>query len=434
MLRQIAFCVAVGSKLLALSLSTPVTLVHLEPKHVPANIQTAMNERGDAVVTWANQSSAEKALESAIKPNEGEWLPPTLVSNEKVGVCLQTVIDAEGNVGVLWQPDRKSHNLFLAEKKWMEPWSKTEEISFNYNNVKFTNVVMDRDRNLIALVEMPFGTGPAVALAFRDAKTHDIVYAEKGQADFSWSSEVFVDSRGAALAVWHSSHTKSGWFSSTTDRVFEGAWHEDHQPWSMPEQIFALPKSDTVGAIKIAVDAQRNAVILRVVGSGDNKHLQAFSRVNEKWLGPVEIAHVGKSMTDLNVCMDEKGNSLVIWRDMLKGAVHSVYKPFAQDWRSPMEILQEGRFRLPILTFDHAGNFVLIWSKMDEDSCVIQGAVFPAKEGAWSKPATISPDGYLCLFHSVAFSENGKGILAWAKALRKDAADFMVQVAEITVK
>lgn len=435
MLKQIAFCIALGSKLLALSLSTPVTLTQLEPQHIPFNIQVVMNEQGDAVVTWANMTSpTEGALESAMRTKEGTWLPPTLISKEKVGMYSQTVIDPEGNVGVLWKPDYESLTLYLAEKKWMEPWSKPEEISFSYKDVKFEKVVIDRDRNLVALGEMPFGKGTAVALAFRDVKTHEIMYNERGQVDFSWRPEVFVDSRGVALAVWHSDRMIPGWFSRTDERAFEGAWHEDHQQWSMPEKIFALPNSDTVSAIKIAVDAQRNAVVLRVVGLGDNTKLQAFSRVNEKWLAPVEIAQVGRYMIDLSISMDEKGNFLAIWSDMKKNTLHSVYKPFAGEWQTSLEVLQEGMARFPALAFDHAGNFVLVWSKTGKEDAEIQGAVFATRDGKWSKPGKISPDGCICMFPTVAFSESGKGILAWAQILNLNDPRPFIQAAEIEVK
>ncbi len=435
MLKQIAFCIALGSKLLALSLSPPVTLISLEPKHISVGIQVVMNKRGDAVVTWANMTPTEGALESAIRTKEGQWLPATLITKGNIGVCpLQTVFDAEGNVGVLWKSDCKTLNLFLAEKKWMEPWSRPEEISFNHKDVKFEKVVMDKDRNLIALGAMPYYKGTSVALAFRDGKTHDIMYNERGQSDFSRSPEVFVDNQGVALAVWYSDRTISGWFSQTQERIFAGAWHEDHQQWSMPEQLFTLPKDEWVGTIKIAVDAQRNAIVLRVVGFGENTKLQAFSRENEKWLAPVEIAQVGKYMSDLNVCMDEKGNFLVIWKDILEGTVHSVYKPLAGEWQPPVEVVQEGLFRAPALAFDHAGSFVMIWSVMEKPTPFIKGAVFSTNDGKWSKPTKISPDGHLCLFPSVAFSENGKGILAWTRATRLEEPDFIVQAAEISVK
>ena len=397
------------------------------------------------MVTWANintMTPADGALESSIRTKEGQWLPLTPIAKGSIGGCaIQTVIDADGNVGVLWKSDCKSLNIFLAEKKWMEPWSRPEEISFNHKDVKFEKVVMDKDRNLIALGAMPFYKGTSVALAFRDGKTCDIMYNERGQSDFSRSPEVFVDNQGVALAVWCSDRTIPGWFFQTQERIFAGAWHEDHQQWSMPEQIFALPKDEWVGSIKIAVDAQRNAIVLRVVGLDENTKLQAFSRENEKWLAPVEIAQVGKYMADLNVymadlnvCMDEKGNFLVIWRDMLKGTVHSVYKPFAGEWQSPVEVLQEGLFRFPVLTFDHAGNFVMIWSEMEKISALIKGAVFSTKDGKWSIPTKISPDGYICIFPSIAFSENGKGILTWARAMRVEEPDFIVQAAEISVK
>ena len=46
MLKKIAFSTLFAANLLALSLSNPVTLTHLEPKHLPVHIRVVMNEGG----------------------------------------------------------------------------------------------------------------------------------------------------------------------------------------------------------------------------------------------------------------------------------------------------------------------------------------------------------------------------------------------------
>ena len=104
------------------------------------------------------------------------------------------------------------------------------------------------------------------------------------------------------------------------------------------------------------------------------------------------------------VVMDEKGNCLAIWRNLLEGAIHSVYKPLGQPWSAPALVASSVLYIDPVLAFDYAGNFVLIWSEMDKQKGVVWGSAFSTQDALWSKPTQLSPDGRLCAMPSIAMT------------------------------
>ncbi|MBS0615014.1 MAG: hypothetical protein JSR58_00495 [Verrucomicrobia bacterium] len=438
MMKKIGFYIALASKLWSLNLSNTATLAELDPLHLPFNIQVHMNEKGDAAAVWANMTNAsEGALESATKPFDSSWLSASTITTGNIGLCsIQSVMDKEGNIGVLWKTSCSSQSHYFSEKKWMHPWSKAEQISFNYNGYKFEKVVMDKDRNLLAISEVPWSKTSAVVLAFYDAKVQKTTYEEKGKGDvFSSSIDLWIDNRGVALAVWEKSHYKGGWFGSTDESGLEGAWHEDHQPWSMPEMLVYRKKDETVHhGVQIAIDAEKNATVIRTIGSGETRQLQALSFIKGKWLAPVDVASVSGRITDLNLSMDEKGNCLLIWHDNSKGIFQSAYKALGQEWSAVMEVTHNINVRFPRLAFDYRGNFVLVWGEGVEDTGCIAGAVFSAQTKSWTMPSRLTPENEMGFEANLAFSEAGKGVLVWSYAINVKNPQFNIHAAEIVLE
>ncbi len=430
MLSKIAFCLTVSAKLLALSCSNPITLSSPD-QEIVGDSEVITNARGDFTAYWKLTDVEGEKIQVAIKPKDGAWLPFTTVMKEDGASVKDLILDDSGNIDIfLVKGCCGNKTLHWANKKWGEPWSNVSELSASRENMRKG-------------LHLPYQKGMSVAMNksrgdnFTDFlgfilwdKTSGTCFV-KPVADiyFIHSPAFGLNKQRTVCAVWSQHEKVQGWLAQTDQYSLEAAWLREGAKDFVRERVCTFEKKTYTSNSKIAIDPKENATVVWRV----DEKIQAASRVEGKWNGPVDIASSVKNLAKLEVGCDEEGNALAVWvvKAEKKGAIWSAYKPLGGTWTTPVEISSPGGNNLFFtLAHDHAGYFVVVWNygaKLMIDS--IYGVTFSTKDQKWSTPKRLSPDGQICKASSVAFSESGKGYLNWINVTNQK--DVKVQVAEI---
>jgi hypothetical protein len=170
--------------------------------------QAAMDARGDATAVWMHFDGSHHVVESAYRPEQGEWESPTLVSQPgEEGGNPHVAIDAKGDSLVAWRgEDGGEEFVRAAYRPAGGVWSQPSDVSTAGERVQQLRVAVDPDGNAIVAWA---GNGG-------EAGGYDIVHAAYRSAGGEWEapvglstdggngfpSDVVFDTSGNAALVW----------------------------------------------------------------------------------------------------------------------------------------------------------------------------------------------------------------------------------------
>jgi hypothetical protein len=113
--------------------------------------QTAMDGRGDATAVWMHQDGAHYVVESAYRPEQGEWEGPTLVSQPgEEGGNPQVAVDGQGDSLVVWRGEDEGEEFARAAYRPAGgSWSAPIDVSSEGEQVHALQAAVDPDGNAI---------------------------------------------------------------------------------------------------------------------------------------------------------------------------------------------------------------------------------------------------------------------------------------------
>ncbi|HSS43087.1 MAG TPA: hypothetical protein VLK37_11140 [Solirubrobacterales bacterium] len=170
--------------------------------------QAAMDARGDATAVWMHHDGGHYVVESAYRPEQGEWESPTLVSQPgEEGGNPQVAIDGNGDSLVVWRGEDEGVEFVRASYRPAEGvWSEPVDVSVAGEEVESLQAAVDPEGNAIVAWSGNFG----------EAGEHDTVRAAYRPAGGAWEvpvdlsdkggngfpSDVVFDQGGDAAIVW----------------------------------------------------------------------------------------------------------------------------------------------------------------------------------------------------------------------------------------
>ena len=450
MLTKIAVCIAMGAKLLALSCSNPVTIAQYEhTKHADEkihNFQLKVNEKGDLTSFWCTKEALGSALQIAHKWKGEEWTSPAIITRAADFNWLTTHLSAQREMYVAWRVgsnfgDIKSHPICYARRTGEGHWYINSQVFNRSEGIYFQNMVMDKEGKLFLS-----GLTSNFVLDLIEAQPkhpqEDPLFQQffKNEGYFA-KVETAVGAKGTACATWLTIEENP---QTKIDHCFlECSLKRVDFPWSEPEKVYvaAFPLNDSYGkisSIKTVIDSQGNPTIIWTVRESANLiKIQAISRVDGSWVGPIDLCAPTEWIYSLEAAIDDQDNILAVWKEyhVQKGGKKSVicgaYKPCQENWTPPV-IISDPKIDScdPVLAHDHRGTFVVAWMSGFGRPGRVYGSSFSKKYSAWSMPALLTPEGSLGLSPVLAFSENGEGYMAWL-----DCSDQRkIQVAQLQIK
>jgi hypothetical protein len=177
--------------------------------------QAAMDARGDATAVWMHFDGSRYVVESAYRPEGGEWESSTVVSQpgEEAG-NPHVAIDAKGDALVVWRGESEGHEFVRASYRSVGgAWGQPTNVSSEGEQVQQLRAAVDPDGD--AIVAWAGNTG--------EVGGHDITRAAYRPAGEEWEapaalsadggnafpSDVVFDTSGNAAVVWQRSDGSS---------------------------------------------------------------------------------------------------------------------------------------------------------------------------------------------------------------------------------
>ena len=172
--------------------------------------EAAMDARGDATAVWMHYDGSHYVVESAYRPEQGEWEAATLVSQPgEEGGNPHVAIDANGDAVVIWRGEDEGQDRIRAAYRaaggsWSDPVNVSAE--GEHVNPQSMRAAVDPDGNAIAAWSGNTG----------ELGGWDIVHAAYKPAGEGWGepvplsseggngfpSDVVFDTGGNAALVW----------------------------------------------------------------------------------------------------------------------------------------------------------------------------------------------------------------------------------------
>jgi hypothetical protein len=219
--------------------------------------QAAMDGRGDVTAVWMHYDGSHYVVESAYRPEQGEWGEATLVSEpgedgSNPHVAISYGPGGNGDSLVVWQgEDEGEERLRAAYRPYGGEWGEAADLSSPGEEVESPRAAIDLDGNALAV--WAGNTG--------ELGGNDIVHAAYMPAGEEWEEPVALSAEGGI----------------PNDVVF---------------------------------DTHGNASVIWQRWDGTTNLVQiAYRPAGEEWEVPVDLSEEGKRAMDAHVVLDAPGSS-----------------------------------------------------------------------------------------------------------------------------
>jgi hypothetical protein len=170
--------------------------------------QAAMDARGDATAVWMHHDGSDYVVESAYRPEQGEWGEPELVSQPgEDGGNPHVAIDAEGDVLVVWRgEDEGEERLRAAYRPAGGSWGAPVDVSGAGEQVESPRAAVDPQGNAIAAWSGSSGEVGGWGIVHASYKPAaggwEAPVALSSEGGNSFPADVVFDSSGNAALLW----------------------------------------------------------------------------------------------------------------------------------------------------------------------------------------------------------------------------------------
>ncbi len=386
---------------------------------------------------------APPATKAAKVPNPG-WSPVMNVAPAAL-IDLRVVIDAEGTSTAVWSggdaPGRLS--VFSSRKAQQGPWSPPTEIDGNPTETSFepqigvdaasgrVMAIWLTEKGLWGRMSESNGWGAGAQIDKRPTTQGGVIRNHR----------VGVDSSGNAIAVWDKNDAL-GQFSIWSSRFSAGGWSpaasiETNDLVAMldAKPVLAVAPNGTALAVWHSSASKTNESTPRR-GLWSNRYSPATG-----WGRAAEVVNQEPNtlLSDgHDLAVDAQGNAILVWSQINTDAATSqqktgIYSKRSTDggWQSLSEVTAQVPIARPIISYPRvsmspAGHAVVGWT-IDEDNSLRASVASPG--GVWSAPMMVkAPSPTIRLtslgagLFAVAIDDSGSGFVQWNQnAPREDA-------------
>jgi hypothetical protein len=292
-------------------------------------------------------------------------------------------------------------------------WSTPDALSPNNGFAMQSDVAVDDKGDAIA-VWARYGGSQAVEAASRPAggpwSTPTVLSASGG------SPHVAVGDTGDAVAVW-TRGTDSG-------VVVEAASRPPRGSWSTPT---ALSASDTYSSNpQVAVGKTGDAVAVWTRGTDSRVVVEAASRPPRgSWSTPTALSARNTYSFNPQVALSDHGEAIAAWNRFSGGppydtgtVVETASRPAGGPWSPPATLGDTNGWSLQV-TVDHKGEAIAVWTRYtgstpDISGTLVEAASRPAR-GTWSTPTQLSHTNGWSSSPNVAVSDKGHAVVVWQR-------------------
>ncbi len=294
--------------------SAPVTLADIgEPVGKP---QIAIDSHGDAVAVWEEQpiNPGPQYIQAAVRPAGGVWSAPVDVSEGNNGSFPNIAMDAEGNAIVTWLNFNSIQRAIrlASTGTWQVPTNVAAVGLGPGGHPGGPVLAVDEQGDAIVAWSSASGNG-----------ANHIVYAASLSKGGSWQApaelsgegfnaaapHVGLDPQGDATVVWSASEGGGDAAIQAAVKPAGGAWQPPTNIVETGEEASNQIEPD------VAVDREGNAVAVWEGDVGGNRVIQAARRSNETgdWQVPIDLSATTSQARYPKIKLDSRGNAVAVW-------------------------------------------------------------------------------------------------------------------------
>lgn len=332
-------------------------------------VRPAANAAGDLVVIWYDVNGGQKRIQTASRPQGGEWSAPD---------ALPSVRDVSSPALAL-APDG------TATAMWMELDAATSMTTIRSS-------VRPRGGSWSAPVTV------------------------SNPAEHSFSPNVVVDRQGTATVLWY--QATAGGINRTyaSSRPAGGAWSTpellSHHDWAATSNVAVADDGTVFATWKAREPSLRYAIEV------------AVRRPDGSWSVRYDVdggTALGNNADTPDVAVDT-GEATVVWTRKVGSwnLIQTITRAAGSDtWSEPATLSADGRNAFgQTVRYDPDGNAIVAWYRRNDVNYVVQVSERTA-DGTWSEPVNLSTPAATSLELadlSLAFDGDGDTIATWYRA------------------
>ena len=207
------------------------------------------------------------------------------------------------------------------------------------------------------------------------------------------------------------------WTGGHGDAVVQAATRPAGGTFSAPVDLVTTggyPSTD------VATNAAGQTVAVWTgVGAGPSRVVQAATRsADGAFSAPVDVSVAGRDADDPHVAIDAAGNAVVVWTrsDGATRVVQFAPGHAGHAFATAIDLsLAGGEARAPKLAVNPAGDAVVAWQRSDGANTIVQAAVARAGAG-FAPPTDMSLAGDDAVEPQVGIDDDGDAIVAWRRS------------------
>jgi beta-lactam-binding protein with PASTA domain len=319
-------------------------------------VHLATNSQGDAIVVW--DDCAQTCLYAAIRPADGDWEDPILVSGSEIAsvphYAYAAAIDSDGDATLVWKRgDAVESRTRLAGS----PWGSVDTLATD-SSATLAGLEVDSEGTAFALWTADGVSNREARLAVHPA-LGDWGLPETVASPVTSETSLFVEGPGTAIVLWQeqtggdifttarnpdgslddrqtvasgynysvrgaagpNGHVVVAWWSITNGSEVQAAERAPGGDWSAP-----APLASGSAVPAVAVDDAGNAALAWEETSGDDRTVTMRTRSASGELGSVaSVTETQTSETEPAVAVTPDGTATVAWKaaDAGQYAVHA---------------------------------------------------------------------------------------------------------------
>lgn len=341
----------------------------------PRGESLAVDARGTVTVVWST-GSAPGSIVALQRPAGGRWGDPAVIGH---GTQPQVAADRRGTVTVVWLTGRAGRMDGVAAARhpaggrWTRPARLTGDGATAYAVGEAVLDVNPRGDAVVAWASRDRRDRPwRVRSAYRPAGGRWGAPAAVTPADGSRHPQAGLDDEGRALLLLCRQRFGHPQVLRTQERSLDGRWSD-------PTVVTRAGYSPT-----LAVDATGDALV--AFSPDFSRVAAAFRGAGGQWERAEMLSPDGVEVADFALAVNGLGDA-VLALGRVDGRVDVVRRPADGPWSASERVVAAGDTVYDVLVaLDDAGDTFLGWG-----GYALLGAYQPSG-GAWSEPATISPD------------------------------------------
>jgi hypothetical protein len=381
-----------------------------------AQVDVAMDHRGDAVAVWQASNSTETSVQVSVRSaSTGTWGTPTVLTTEGNGIKDASVaVDERGNAAVIWQVESGlTSSVKAAVKRAGSAVWHVESVSSEEGSRP--SIAIDSHGDAVAVwLAQPTD---AVTSSVRPVAGEWHAPVQLSSAGLSAEQPtVTTNPRGDAVAAWHGFEGENFSIAQAAVRPASSGTWSAAATLSTPEEAGA-----NALATRAAIDAHGNATVTWT----REDVLKSATRLasSATWGAPVDVSSGGEQVNTHGLAVDSHGEAVAVWAGLSGSAnvVESASRASAgTSWHEPVRLLTAPAGKSPsepAVAINQAGRAVAVWTvslgKFLTFRTFIQSSVRPEATVAWGEPVTLTPETENARFPRVAVSPPGDAVAAW---------------------